>query len=151
MADPDRGFLGLTHNPFIQVDDSFFERGGRLTQLEQLRQPSRWSRRVLLVTGSPGVGKSVLYRQSSSSLEPGTRAARINGSLINTRREVLMSVAQGFGIQARHVRSKGEYPEALAQMLQADGPFLLDVLCPYQEHVLPMIPSGGSVREMITE
>ncbi|MCZ6458096.1 MAG: AAA family ATPase [Gammaproteobacteria bacterium] len=100
MADPDRGFLGLTHNPFIQADDSFFERGGRLTQLEQLRQPSRWSRRVLLVTGLPGVGKSVLYRQSSSSLEPGTRAARINGSLINTRREVLMSVAQGFGVAA---------------------------------------------------
>ena len=98
MAERERGFLGLTHNPFIQADDSFFERGGRLTQLEQLRQPSQWVRRVLLVTGLPGVGKSVLYRQSSSSLEPGTRAARISGSLINTRREVLMSVAQGFGI-----------------------------------------------------
>lgn len=100
MAEQDRGFLGLTHNPFIQADDSFFERGGRLTQLEQLRQPSQWTRRVVLVTGSPGVGKSVLYRQSSSSLEPGTRAARINGSLVNARREVLMSVAQGFGIAA---------------------------------------------------
>ena len=60
MAEQERGFLGLTHNPFIQADDSFFERGGRLTQLEQLRQPSQWVRRGLLVTGLPGVGKSVL-------------------------------------------------------------------------------------------
>ena len=34
-------------------------------------------------------------------------------------------------------------------MIAAPGPFLLDVQTPYQEHVLPMIPSGMTVRDMI--
>lgn len=60
-------------------------------------------------------------------------------------------IAEGYGVTARHVRKKAEYPEALATMLAHDGPYLLDVICPYQEHVLPMIPSGKTVREIITE
>ena len=30
-----------------------------------------------------------------------------------------------------------------------DGPYLLNVMVPYQEHVLPMIPSGSTVRDII--
>jgi acetolactate synthase-1/2/3 large subunit len=30
-----------------------------------------------------------------------------------------------------------------------DGPYVLDVVVPYTEHVLPMIPAGKSVKEMI--
>ena len=62
-----------------------------------------------------------------------------------------VKIAEGFGITAQHVRSKAEFPEALAAMLAHPGPFLLDVLCPYQEHVLPMIPSGKTVNEIIVE
>jgi len=36
-------------------------------------------------------------------------------------------------------------------MISYDGPFVLDVHVPYQEHVLPMIPSGMSVDDMILE
>ncbi len=60
-------------------------------------------------------------------------------------------IAEGCGVQATHVRSKDEFPAALDEMLAADGPFLLDVICPYQEHVLPMIPGGETVRDIITE
>ncbi len=62
-----------------------------------------------------------------------------------------VKIAAGYGVAGRHVRSKQEFPDALAEMLASDGPYLLDVLCPYQEHVLPMIPSGHTVRDMITE
>jgi len=62
-----------------------------------------------------------------------------------------VQIAEGFGVQGRQVRSKSEFPEALAEMLASDGPFLLDVVCPYQEHVLPMIPGGATVRDIITE
>lgn len=62
-----------------------------------------------------------------------------------------VKIAEGYGITSRRVRSKAEYPEALAEMLDAEGPYLLDVICPYQEHVLPMIPSGKTVNEIITE
>ena len=47
-------------------------------------------------------------------------------------------IAEGYGIKARQVRSRAEYPAALAEMLAYDGPYLLDVICPYQEHVLPI-------------
>lgn len=62
-----------------------------------------------------------------------------------------VKIAHGYGVSARQVRSKKEYPAALAEMLSHDGPYLLDVICPYQEHVLPMIPSGQTVREIIIE
>ena len=62
-----------------------------------------------------------------------------------------VQIAEGYGVKARQVISKKEYPEALAEMLAHDGPYVLDVLCPYQEHVLPMIPSGHTVRDMIIE
>ncbi|MCA9035215.1 MAG: biosynthetic-type acetolactate synthase large subunit [Planctomycetaceae bacterium] len=62
-----------------------------------------------------------------------------------------VQIARGYGVTASQVRSKAEFPKALAAMLDHDGPYLLDVICPYQEHVLPMIPSGRTVREIIVE
>ncbi|MCZ6710788.1 MAG: AAA family ATPase [Gammaproteobacteria bacterium] len=100
MAEQERGYLGMTHNPFAVPGDGFFERGDRKTHLEQLRHLSQWSRRVLLVTGPHDSGKSVLYQQLSASLEPRAKAARVNGAIINTSREILAAIAQGYGIAA---------------------------------------------------
>jgi acetolactate synthase-1/2/3 large subunit len=60
-------------------------------------------------------------------------------------------IAEGFGVKAAQVRSKAKFTTALAEMLAYPGPYLLDVVCPYQEHVLPMIPSGRTVRDIIVE
>jgi acetolactate synthase-1/2/3 large subunit len=60
-----------------------------------------------------------------------------------------VTIAHGFGIAARQIRKKSEVIDALKEMIAHDGPYLLDVLVPYQEHVLPMIPSGGTVRDII--
>jgi acetolactate synthase-1/2/3 large subunit len=38
---------------------------------------------------------------------------------------------------------------ALQRMLDAKTPYVLDVLTPYSEHVLPFIPAGRTVAEMI--
>ena len=62
-----------------------------------------------------------------------------------------VQIARGFGVEAAQVRKKSELPAALDKMLEAKGPYLLDVICPYQEHVLPMIPAGGTARDMITK
>lgn len=62
-----------------------------------------------------------------------------------------VQMANSFGIPAKQVRSKKELPAALKEMITTPGPFLLDVVCPYQEHVLPMIPSGGTARDIIIE
>jgi len=60
-----------------------------------------------------------------------------------------VQIARGFGVQGRHVRLKDEVEGALREMIAYPGPYVLDVLVPYQEHVLPMIPSGMTVRDII--
>jgi acetolactate synthase I/II/III large subunit len=60
-----------------------------------------------------------------------------------------VAISKGFGIAARQVRHKSELVDALKEMIAHPGPYVLDVLVPYQEHVLPMIPAGATVREII--
>jgi acetolactate synthase-1/2/3 large subunit len=60
-----------------------------------------------------------------------------------------VKIAEGFGVKGRRVVAKSELQAAIQEMLDYDGPFLLDVIVPYDEHVLPMIPAGKSVKEMI--
>ncbi len=60
-----------------------------------------------------------------------------------------VKISQGFGINARRVHKKEELKDAIGEMLDYDGPFVLDVIIPYSEHVLPMIPAGRTVADMI--
>jgi acetolactate synthase-1/2/3 large subunit len=60
-----------------------------------------------------------------------------------------VTIAKGFGVQARQIRHKSEVVDALKEMIAYPGPYVLDVLVPYQEHVLPMIPAGATVRDII--
>jgi len=60
-----------------------------------------------------------------------------------------VQLAKGFKVSALKVTDKKNLDEALEQMIDSDGAFVLDVMTPYQEHVLPMIPSGMTVRDII--
>jgi len=60
-----------------------------------------------------------------------------------------VAIARGFRCGARHVSQKEDLDGALEEMLDSQGPYVLDVLVPHQEHVLPMIPSGQTVRDII--
>ena len=60
-----------------------------------------------------------------------------------------VEVAKGFGVGGRFVMDKADLPDAIDEMLAHDGAFVLDVAVPYQEHVLPMIPSGMTVKDII--
>jgi acetolactate synthase-1/2/3 large subunit len=60
-----------------------------------------------------------------------------------------VKIAEGFGVKGRRVIKKSELRAAIQEMLDYDGPYVLDVVVPYSEHVLPMIPAGRSVKEMI--
>jgi len=62
-----------------------------------------------------------------------------------------VGIARGFGCGAATIRGKDELVPALEEMLGYDGPYVLDVQVPYQEHVLPMIPSGHTVDDIILE
>jgi acetolactate synthase-1/2/3 large subunit len=60
-----------------------------------------------------------------------------------------VQIAKGFGVNAKKIVNKQDLDAALEEMIDSDGPYLLDVMVPYQEHVLPMIPSGMTVRDII--
>ena len=60
-----------------------------------------------------------------------------------------VTIAKGFNWDGEHIMNKKELAPAIKKMLDADGPFLLDVAVPYQEHVLPMIPAGKTVKDII--
>lgn len=73
------------------------------------------------------------------------------GAYAEKRYPDFVKIAQGYGCGAATVSKKGDLEGALEEMLNYDGCFVLDVEVPYQEHVLPMIPSGMTVKDMITE
>ena len=60
-----------------------------------------------------------------------------------------VEIANGFGVNARRVHKREDLTEAIQEMLDHDGPYVLDVIIPYEEHVFPMIPSGKTVADMI--
>ena len=68
---------------------------------------------------------------------------------VEARYPDFVAVAKGFGWGAATIRQKSELLPALKEMIEFDGPYLLDVQTPYQEHVLPMIPSGMTVKDLI--
>ncbi len=60
-----------------------------------------------------------------------------------------VTLAKGFGCGGAHVQAKADLVDAIEEMIAYPGPFVLDVAVPYQEHVLPMIPAGMTVRDLI--
>ena len=62
-----------------------------------------------------------------------------------------VAISKGFGVPSRRVRDPAELRGAIREMLDTPGPFLLDVMVPHIQHVLPMIPGGGAFKDIITK
>src|SRR5438045_5162156 len=62
-----------------------------------------------------------------------------------------VAMAKSFNVPAERVMFKRDLREALQRMLDSDQPYLLDVITPYTEHVLPFIPANHTVADMIYE
>ena len=60
-----------------------------------------------------------------------------------------LTIARGFGVKGADVVDRDDLDAALVEMIESEGPYLLNVHVPHQEHVLPMIPSGKSVKDII--
>ena len=52
---------------------------------------------------------------------------------------------------SRRVEHKKDLRAAMEWFLAEKGACILEVMVPYTEHVLPMIPAGGTYKEVITE
>lgn len=62
-----------------------------------------------------------------------------------------VTIAKGFKIPAKRITKRDQVKNAIKEMLETPGPYLLDVIVPHQEHVLPMIPSGGAFKDVIVD
>lgn len=62
-----------------------------------------------------------------------------------------VGMCASFNVKCERVLYKRDLRAALQRMLDADEPYVLDVVVPYTEHVLPFIPAGRTVADMIWE
>ena len=60
-------------------------------------------------------------------------------------------IASAYGIPSRTVTDRSQLGEAIKEMLDTPGAFLLQCAVKEEDNVLPMIPLGASVDEMILE
>ena len=62
-----------------------------------------------------------------------------------------MKIAEAYGIPARHVEKREELDEAIKEMLDTEGAFILHVAVMEEENILPMAAPGSSVDELRLE
>jgi acetolactate synthase-1/2/3 large subunit len=58
-------------------------------------------------------------------------------------------VCNSFNVPCERVMCRRDLKAALQRLLEAKTPYVLDVVTPYSEHVLPFIPAGRTVADMI--
>jgi len=62
-----------------------------------------------------------------------------------------VKICEGFAVPCERVMHKKDLRAAMQRMLDSTEPYVLDVMVPYTEHVLPMIPSGATYKDVIYE
>ncbi len=60
-----------------------------------------------------------------------------------------VALCKGFGVPCERVLEKKDLRAAIQRLLDANEPYVLDVMVPYTEHVLPMIPGGATYKDVI--
>jgi acetolactate synthase I/II/III large subunit len=60
-----------------------------------------------------------------------------------------LKICEGFGVPCERVIYKKDLPGAIKRMLESKEAYVLDVMVPNTEHVMPMIPSGASYKDVI--
>ncbi len=58
-------------------------------------------------------------------------------------------VCNSFNVKCERVMFKRDLRAAIQRMLDADEPYVLDVVTPYSTHVIPFIPANKTVADMI--
>src|SRR5215218_3638552 len=60
-----------------------------------------------------------------------------------------VQVAKGFGISGKSISKREEIKNALKEMLDHDGSYLLEVMVGKENNVFPMVPQGRGVAEIV--
>ena len=67
------------------------------------------------------------------------------------RKTDFVKVAEAFGAKGRKVTTEAELREAAQEAFRYNGTYLIDCAVDCNEFVLPMLPPGGSIEDIITE
>ena len=70
----------------------------------------------------------------------------------NTNIEVqpdFVKLAESYGIKAKRIRKKEEVEDALIEVREYKGPYILDVIIAREENVYPMVPAGAPLNNML--
>ena len=96
-------------------------------------------------------GNTVLGRAKGGCPQKQQQCGSCDGTNCSCAYPDFVTIASGYGIPGRHVWKKEELEEAISEMLNTPGPYILDVHTPYECKVLPIIPPGGDYTQIITE
>lgn len=75
---------------------------------------------------------------------------RYSGTTLN-RQTDFVRVAEGFGVRGARASTQAALADALQAAFSQSGPFVIDAQMSSDELVLPMLPPGGSIDNIITE
>ena len=67
------------------------------------------------------------------------------------RRTNFVKLAEGFGLKGYHCENLAEFQAAFAEALKNDGPTWIECMIAKDEKVLPMIPGGGDINDIMME
>ena len=74
-----------------------------------------------------------------------------SNTMLDQRRTDFVKLAEAFGASGVRATTLEELDEALTQGFAAEGPFLIDCILDKDEFVLPMLPPGGSMDDIIVK
>ena len=72
-------------------------------------------------------------------------------SSVTLKNPDFVKISEGFGVKAKKITDASELNDAVKEMLDFDGPYLLHVMVQKEEHVFPMIAAGKAVDEIVLE
>ena len=72
-----------------------------------------------------------------------------SNTMLTDRQTDFVKLAEAFGAQASRALTMEELEEALNKAFACDGPYLIDCAIDKDEFVLPMLPPGGSMDDII--
>ena len=70
-------------------------------------------------------------------------------SFVNIESPDFVQVAKGYGIPGNSVSERDKLRDAMTEMLNHDGSYLLEVMVGKENNVFPMVPQGKSVSEIV--
>ena len=67
------------------------------------------------------------------------------------RKTDFVKLADAFGLKGERVKNAKEFEKVFSEAFKANIPYIIDTVIDMDEFVLPMLPPGGSIEDIITE